>query len=197
MTTKRIIDLFGSVCGLVLIAPLTPLIVVAIKLDSRGPAIVKIKRVSRGRTFDLYKFRTMVDGAEKLKASLQHLNERRDGPFFKIRNDPRLTRTGRWLRRFRLDEFPQLINVIKDELTLVGPRPYAPEEIAAYPEDYKHLWLAMGGVTGLSQVSGSSTLSFKKTLELDDFYIKNQTIFLDLKIIAKTLLIVFFDHNAV
>lgn len=197
MTTKRIVDLFGSVCGLLLIAPLTPLIALAIKLDSRGPVIVKIKRVSRGQTFYLYKFRTMVADAEKLKPLLQHLNERGDGPFFKIRNDPRLTKMGRWLRRFRFDEFPQLINVLKNEMALVGPRPYTPEEIVAYPEEYKHLPLVKGGVTGLSQVHGSSTLTFKETLALDDFYVKNQSLALDLKIIVKTLLIIFFDHNAV
>lgn len=197
MITKRSIDIIGSFVGLLLITPLVPFIALAIKLDSRGPVIVKIKRVSRGKTFNLYKFRTMVANAEELKPLLAHLNERKDGPFFKIRNDPRITRIGRRLRRFRLDEFPQLINVLKNEMTLVGPRPYAPDEVAQYPQEYRHLILAKGGVTGLSQINGSSTLSFKKTLGLDDYYIKNRSLWLDLKIIAVTLTIIFFDHNAV
>ena len=183
--------------GLLVIAPFFPLIALAIKLDSRGPIIVKIKRVSQGKPFNLYKFRTMVKNAEQLKPLLAHLNERKDGPFFKIRRDPRITKIGKYLRRFRLDEFPQLINVLKDEMTLVGPRPYAPEETSQYPEEYRHLILVKGGVTGISQITGSSTLSFKKTLELDDFYVKNQSLLVDLKIIAKTLAIILFDHNAV
>ncbi|MEK9183476.1 MAG: sugar transferase [Patescibacteria group bacterium] len=194
---KRVIDIVGAIAGLSFIAPFLPFIALAIKIDSEGPAFIKLVRISNGRSFYLYKFRTMVKNAHKLKPFLQYLNERNDGPFFKIKNDPRITRTGKWLRKFRIDEFPQLINVLRNEISLVGPRPYAPEEVSAYPENYKHLMQAKAGLTGLSQINGSSQLSFQKTLELDDFYIKNQSLWLDLKIIVKTLLILFSDPTAV
>ena len=194
---KRIIDIMGSIIGLILISPLIPLIALVIKLDSDGPTFVKLERVSMGKIFKLYKFRTMVKNAHDLKPFLQHLNERKDGPFFKIKNDPRITKIGKWLRRFRIDEFPQLLNVLKGEMSLVGPRPYAPEEVSAYPENFKHLIMTKAGITGLSQINGSSELSFQKTLELDNYYLNNQSFFLDFKIITKTLLIIFFDPTAV
>jgi len=197
MTLKRLLDILGAFFGLLIILPLVPFIAIAIKLDSAGPVLVKLPRVSAGRLIGVYKFRSMVADAQKEKVRLRPLNERRDGPFFKIRNDPRVTKTGRWLRRFRLDELPQLINVLLDELTLVGPRPHEPEEIINYPEKYRHLPLAKAGATGLSQVSGASGLPFLKELELDDYYLRRQSLWLDLKIIGRTLTILFFDHNAV
>lgn len=194
---KKFIDIAGAIIGLLVSAPFIPVIALIIKIDSKGPVFVKLKRVSMGKVFNLYKFRTMIENAHNLKSSLQHLNERKDGPFFKIKNDPRITKAGKWLRRFRVDEFPQLLNVLKGEMSLVGPRPYTPEETTAYPESYKYLTETKAGITGLSQISGSSELSFKKTLELDDFYVKNQSLRFDLKIITKTLLIIFFDPTAV
>lgn len=139
----------------------------------------------------------MIDGAEALKPLLLPFNERRDGPFYKMRHDPRVTRFGRWLRRFRLDEFPQLLNVLRGEMSLVGPRPVEPEEAGQYPESHQHLLLGKAGVTGLSQVRGSSALSFNQTLNYDDYYLKNQSLWLDLKIISTTIAIILFDHNAV
>ena len=132
-----------------------------------------------------------------MRKELKNLNERKDGPFFKIKNDPRLTKTGKILRKFRLDEFPQLINVLKGELSLVGPRPHEPAEIIFYPQKYKYLILAKSGVTGLSQVSGASGLQFLKELSLDDEYQKKQSFVFDLKIIMKTLKVIFSDPNAV
>ncbi len=194
---KRAIDILGAITGLLVIMPFAPLITIAIKFESEGPVFVRLNRVSGGKVIQVYKFRSMVDGAHQMKISLQHLNERRDGPFFKIRNDPRLTRTGKYLRKFRLDEFPQLINVLKNELSLVGPRPHEPEEIQHYPEEYKQLFLAKAGVTGHSQVNGASSLPFLKELELDHYYLQNQSVLFDLKIIAKTLSILFTDPSAV
>ena len=190
---KRIADVIGSLLGLALIAPLWPLIVLAIKLDTKGRALVRLDRVSSGRVVKVYKFRSMIDGAHALKDELKHLNERRDGPFFKIGNDPRITKVGRYLRKLRIDECPQLINVLKGELSLVGPRPHEPEEVIHYPSEYKHLIASKAGVTGLSQVSGASSLPFLKELELDSYYIKNQSHRLDIKILAKTALIMLFD----
>jgi len=194
---KRIIDIGGALMGFILILPLWPVIALAIKLNSRGPVLVKLDRVSNGKTIKVYKFRSMTDNAHGLKPTLRHLNERTDGPFFKIKNDPRLTKVGKILRKFRLDEFPQLINVLKGELSLVGPRPHEPGEVIYYPGEHKHLIVAKAGVTGLSQVSGASGLPFLKELELDSHYIKNQSFLLDTKILAKTIAIIFTDPTAV
>ena len=194
---KPILDFVGAIFGLFLILPLTSLIALAIKLESRGPVLVKIPRVSEGRVVKVWKFRSMVWNAEALKPGLLHANERKDGPFFKMTNDPRITRVGRVLRKFRLDEFPQLVNVLKGELSLVGPRPHEPQEVIYYPHPYKHLLLAKSGVTGLSQVNGASLLPFLKELELDSHYIQNQSLWFDLTIAAKTVKIIFTDPTAV
>lgn len=194
---KRLVDIFGAAAGLLLIAPFTPFIALAVKLDDGGPAVVKLARVSEGRTVMVCKFRSMVVGAELGKDELMHLNERKDGPFFKIKEDPRVTRVGRVLRRFRIDEFPQLVNVLKGELALVGPRPHEPGEVLHYPEEYKPLLLARAGVTGLSQVNGASSLPFLKELELDREYLEKISLFTDIKIILKTVAILFFDPTAV
>lgn len=196
-TIKRITDVAGAVAGLALIAPLAPFIALAIKLTSRGPVLVKLARVSEGKIIYVYKFRSMTDGAHAVKWNYVHLNERADGPFFKIKNDPRLTSVGKLLRRLRLDEFPQLINVLKGELALVGPRPHEPEEVIFYPDGYKHLINAKAGVTGLSQVNGASGLPFIQELELDSRYVAEQSLGMDSKIIAKTLAVLFTDPNAV
>lgn len=193
---KRAADVIGAFAGLLLIAPLVPIIAIAIKINSLGPAFVRLERVSRGKVIEVYKFRSMVKDAHKMKADLMTLNER-DGPFFKMRYDPRVTKIGRVLRRFRLDEFPQLINVLKGELALVGPRPHEPEEVANYPEEYKSLLLARAGVTGLSQVNGASSLPFLRELELDKFYTENVSPAMDIKILIKTAVIFLLDPTAV
>ena len=195
--SKRLLDLVGAGLGLIAIAPFTPFIAVAIKLETRGPVIVALPRISQGKHIRVYKFRSMIAGADRLKPTLTEFNERKDGPFFKIKKDPRLTHVGRFIRKFRLDEFPQLINVLKGELSLVGPRPHEPSEVVNYPGDYKHLILAKAGVTGLSQVHGASALPFLKELEFDSYYMQNQNLWLDLKIIGKTFAILFFDPTAI
>ena len=194
---KRALDIFGATLGIILILPLLPFIILAIKFEDGGLIFVRLPRVSDGKGISVYKFRSMVAGARDKKKELQYLNERKDGPFFKIRNDPRVTRTGHWLRKFRIDEFPQLVNVLQGELSLVGPRPHEPEEITHYPANYKHLPRVRAGVTGLSQVNGASSLPFLRELELDDFYARNVSLRLDLKIILKTLAILFSDPTAV
>ncbi len=193
----RSLDIFGAVIGLAFIAPFTPLIALGIKLSGPGPIFVKLPRVSGGRLIYVYKFRSMIAGAHSLKWQYAKLNERSDGPFFKIKKDPRVTAFGRWLRRFRIDEYPQLWNVLLGDMSLVGPRPHEPEEVVLYPDAYRHLISIKAGATGLSQISGASSLPFLKELELDSLYIKNRNLFLDTKIIAKTVAILFTDHNAV
>ena len=191
-------DILGAIVGITIMSILYPFIALAIKLDSPGPVLVVLARVSSGKTIKAYKFRSMKTGTHLQKYNkLAHLNERKDGPFFKIKNDPRLTRIGKIIRKFRLDEFPQFINVLKGEMSLVGPRPHEPEEIGQYPAQYKNMPLAKAGITGYSQVNGASSLPFLKELELDEYYLQNRSVWFDLKIILKTFLILMFDPTAV
>ncbi len=194
---KRALDVFGSLVGITIIIPLFPFIALAIKLQDGGTVFVKLPRVSEGMEIYVYKFRSMIPDAMSRKKELEPLNERHDGPFFKMKHDPRVTKVGKLLRKFRLDEFPQLWNVLKGELALVGPRPHEPGEIAKYPPQYSHLPALRSGVTGLSQVSGASSLSFMKELELDDHYSKHSSFGGDLKIIIRTVAILFTDPTAV
>ncbi len=194
---KRLTDIIGSIIGLCIFALAYIPIGIAIKREDGDPVLVKLNRVSAGRTIKLYKFRSMVTNAEKLKPGLLRLNERANGPFFKMKNDPRLTKTGKIIRKFRLDELPQFINVLKGELTLVGPRPHEPSEVIHYPDQYKFLALEKAGLTGRSQIMGASSLPFLKELEYDSEYAKQKNLWLDLKILLKTAVIFLFDSNAV
>lgn len=195
---KRVEDVVGASIASIIFLPILPFIAIAIKLEYPGePILVRLPRISQGRVVLVYKFRNMIPGADKLKSGLKHLNERTDGPFFKIAKDPRVTPVGRVLRKFRIDEIPQLINVFKGELSLVGPRPHEPEEVTDYPEEYWHIPQERAGVTGMSQVSGASSLPFLKELELDSAYLKHRSLFADIKILAKTALIIFTDPSAV
>jgi len=194
---KRPFDIAGALFCLLCIAPFTPFIALAIIIESGGPVFVKLPRVSKGSIVKVHKFRSMVQGAHEMKPSLAHLNERNDGPLFKIKNDPRLTKVGKFLRKFRLDEFPQFWNVLKGDLSLVGPRPHEPEEMLAYPPEFRRIYLAKTGVTGLSQVMGASKLPFKKEIEYDLFYMDNQSTLLDLKVLGKTFWVFFTDPTGV
>ncbi len=195
---KRIEDIVGASIGIMVVSPFVPFIVLAIKLEYPGePVLVKLPRVSGGKVINVFKFRNMIPDAHKMKDSLLHLNERKDGPFFKIKNDPRVTRVGRVLRKFRIDELPQLLNVLRGDLALVGPRPHEPKEVEAYPEQYKHIPHFRAGATGLSQVSGSSSLPFLKELELEKSYLEEFSPAKDIKIIFHSAAIFLFDPNAV
>lgn len=184
---KRIIDLVFSFTLLIVFAPLMGLIALVIKLETPGPAIFKQERVGKeGTRFYLYKFRSMVDGADAQKAQLQHLNEA-EGALFKIKDDPRITWFGRLVRRFSLDEFPQLYNVLRGEMSLIGPRPVVPEEVADYQEWHKRRLEVVPGLTGLWQVSGRSELTFDEMALLDIYYIENWSLALDAKILLQTI----------
>lgn len=193
---KRTIDILGSVVGLILLSPFFLIIAILIKTDSDGPVLVNLKRVSQGKEFFLFKFRSMVKDAEALKADLLQFNERKDGPLFKMKDDPRITKFGKFMRRFRLDEFPQLINVFLGEMSLVGPRPHQPDEIAQYERHHKKLLAIKPGMTGMAQVSGSSDLDFEEEVRIDTYYIENWSSSLDIKILLKTVLILFSDKSA-
>ena len=184
---KRIIDVALSGIALLFLWPLLLVIAVAVKLESRGPAIYRSLRAGKkGQKFSCYKFRTMVDGADELKDSLRRFNERRD-PFFKIADDPRVTRLGRFLRKYSLDELPQFWNVLKGDMSLVGPRPHPVDDCARYrPADHRRLEVKPG-ITGLWQVIARTDPSFETCMKLDLEYMKRWSLSLDCKILLRTL----------
>ncbi len=194
---KRIFDLVAGSFLLLCSLPLWPVIALMILVEDGFPVFVRIPRVSEGREMRVIKFRTMVKGAHGMKKKLMHLNERKDGPFFKMRNDPRLLQMGKIIRRFRVDELPQLLNVLAGTLALVGPRPHEPEEVAHYPEEFRVLTGARAGVTGLSQISGAASLPFLKELELDMEYLKRYSFLEDVRILFMTFFIFIFDPTGV
>ena len=184
---KRIMDIILGGLGLIIALPIMGVLALAIKMDSPGPIFFIQKRIGRnGKPFMAYKFRSMVADAERLKPQLQQLNEA-DGPLFKIKDDPRLTRVGRFLRRTSLDELPQIFNVLKGEMSLVGPRPALPEEVAAYEPWHRKRLEALPGMTGLWQVSGRSNLGFDEMVMLDIYYVENWSPGLDLSILIRTI----------
>lgn len=184
---KRAVDVLLVATGLAVLSPLMALITIAIRLDSPGSAIFKQVRVGRdGEEFLLYKFRTMRENAEQDKKHLSHRNEA-GGPIFKIRDDPRCTRLGRFLRRSSLDELPQLYNVLRGEMSVIGPRPPLPSEVARYKPWHRRRLDVSPGITGLWQVSGRSDLTFDEMVLLDLFYIENWSLLLDLKIALRTV----------
>ena len=184
---KRAMDVTGAFLGMTLGAPIFGLIALAIRLDSKGPILFSQERVGKdGKHFQIYKFRSMRVGAEEERQHLKHLNEA-DGHFFKIRKDPRLTRVGAFLRRTSLDEIPQFFNVLKGEMSLVGPRPPIPAEVEAYEPWHTKRLAVSPGVTGLWQVSGRSELTFDEMVLLDIYYIENWSPWLDMSILIQTL----------
>ena len=184
---KRTLDMVVSLIGLVVSLPLFLIITLLIKLDSRGPVLFKQVRLGKdGRPFLFYKFRSMVVGSEKMQDELRHLDIT-GGPVFKVKDDPRVTRLGRFLRRTTLDEFPQLWNVLQGDMSLVGPRPPIPEEVAQYTRLQRRRLDVKPGLTCLWQVSGRSEISFSEWVQLDLYYIQHQSLLLDLKILIRTL----------
>jgi exopolysaccharide biosynthesis polyprenyl glycosylphosphotransferase len=184
---KRLMDLLVTTIGLIVTWPLFVLIALAIKLDSPGPVLYRQVRVGKdGRLFELLKFRSMYQDADRRRAELLAANEA-DGPLFKIRNDPRITRVGRLLRRTSLDELPQVLNVLRGEMSLVGPRPPLPSEVEAYEAWQLGRLRAIPGMTGLWQVSGRSEVSFHDMVRLDLHYIRNWSLQLDLEILWRTI----------
>lgn len=169
--------------------PLYPFLFLAIKFTSPGPFIFRQKRVGKGKKiFVMYKFRSMVENAHRLKEQYKHLNEL-DGPFFKINKDPRLTWIGRIIVPLGIDELPQMINVIKGDMTLVGPRPFPIDEAAKIPNKYALRYSVLPGITGLWVIKGSHKLSFEKWMELDILYVKSKSFWLDITIVFRTLII--------
>ncbi|MFH0855121.1 MAG: sugar transferase [Candidatus Omnitrophota bacterium] len=195
-TLKRLLDVFISGSILILFSPLFALIACLIKIESRGAVFYVSKRSGRkGVIFNFYKFRSMITGADSQKDSLRGKSEV-EGPIFKIRNDPRLTKTGRFLRKYSLDELPQLINVLKGDMSLVGPRPFPVEE--SNNIEYKHIprLNIRPGITGLAQIKGRSDLKFSQWMRWDIWYVKNWSLGLDIKILFWTIPVVFKGKGA-
>ncbi len=196
LAAKRAFDLVFSATVILLGSPVLLLIALAIRLDSRGPVLFRQVRVGRnGRTFDLWKFRTMCVDAEARLAQLRALNEV-SGPVFKMRNDPRVTRVGRWLRKTSLDEFPQFWNVLRGDMSIVGPRPPIPAEVERYESWQRRRLSVRPGITCIWQVSGRSTVDFDQWMELDLQYIDNWSLMGDINIVLKTVPAVLFGRGA-
>lgn len=193
---KRALDVTVATAAIAAASPIMAATAIAVKLDSPGPILFRQVRVGKdGEHFHCYKFRSMYIDAERRKAELMAKNEA-DGPVFKMKNDPRITRVGRFIRKTSIDELPQLFNVLKGEMSLVGPRPAIPSEVAKYTYEQLGRLHAIPGITGLQQVSGRSNLDFKRWVELDLQYISEQSVWKDIEILAKTIPAVLFSKGA-
>jgi lipopolysaccharide/colanic/teichoic acid biosynthesis glycosyltransferase len=193
---KRVFDMVVATIALLVVLPVLVILMAAISLESPGSPIFVQERLGlNGQRFPMLKLRTMVRDAERLRSRVEHLNEARP-PLFKVRNDPRVTRLGRILRKTSLDELPQLVNVIRGQMSIVGPRPRLPLEFAASSPAVARRLTAKPGLAGLWQVSGRAKLNFDEALALDLQYIDNWSFWLDLKLIARTLWVVLTLHGA-
>ena len=193
---KRIIDIVASFIGLILLSPLILIVSILIKLESKGEVIFKQKRVGlNGKEFYMYKFRSMVINAEELKKQLESQNEM-SGPMFKIKDDPRITKVGKFIRKTSIDELPQLINVIKGDMSLVGPRPSLPKEVEKFEQWMMERLEVKPGLTCIWQVSGRNNIDFEDWMKLDIKYVRERSFKLDIKLILKTVLVLLGDKNA-
>ena len=201
---KRLFDVLGSIIGLIVFSPIFLITSILIKIDSKGTVIFRflddekrVKRVGeRGKLFNFYKFRSMHPNTHNRRyTDLAENNKRKGTPMVKIKDDPRITRVGHYIRKWDIDELPSLWNVLKGDMSIVGPRPHLPEEVDNYEKHHKFVLTIKPGITGLAQISGRSDLNFEKEVKLDTYYIENWSIWMDLKIIFKTFTVVFKGKN--
>ena len=193
---KRVIDITGSLAGLILLSPLLIIVGILIKIESKGPIIFSQNRVGmNGEVFKMYKLRSMVVNAEELKGKLMEENEM-SGPMFKIKDDPRITKVGRFIRKTSIDELPQLLNVLKGEMSLVGPRPSLIEEVLEFDPWMKKRLMVKPGLTCYWQVMGRNNIDFYRWMLLDIKYVETRSILVDIKLIIKTFFVLFGDKNA-
>lgn len=194
--SKRIIDFLGALAGIVIMFIPCVIVGILIKKESRGPIFFKQTRVGKnGKEFKMYKFRSMVIDAEEQLARLKAQNEM-SGPMFKMKEDPRVTRIGRFIRKTSIDELPQLINILKGEMSLVGPRPSLPKEVAEFTEYQMLRLMATPGLTCYWQVSGRNNIDFEEWMEMDVQYCRDRSLRLDIRLIFKTVGVLFGDKNA-
>ena len=196
LIAKRITDVLFSGIGLIILSPVFVIVAIAMKLDSKGPIFFKQDRVGKDEElFSMYKFRSMVVNAEELKKALENQNEM-SGPMFKMKKDPRITRVGRFIRKTSIDELPQLVNVIKGDMSLVGPRPSLPKEVEQFEPWMKERLTVQPGITCFWQVMGRNSIPFEEWMKLDVKYVRERNYFLDIKLIFKTFFVLFGDDSA-
>ncbi|MDU7215719.1 sugar transferase [Clostridium sp.] len=193
---KRVIDVVCSLAGLLLLSPVLIIVSMLIKLESDGPIIFSQDRIGyKGKEFKMYKFRSMVVNAEELKKKLAEQNEM-SGPMFKMKNDPRVTKVGKFIRKTSIDELPQLINILKGEMSLVGPRPSLPKEVKEFEPWMIERLEVKPGLTCYWQVSGRNDIDFEDWMKLDIKYVRERSFWLDIKLIFKTFFVLFGDEHA-
>ena len=194
---KRAMDIIGSLCGIILLSPLLIIVALAIKIeDPKGSIFFSQQRCGKdNKLFPMYKFRSMVSNAEELLEELMEHNEM-DGPVFKIKDDPRITRVGKFIRKTSIDELPQLFNILRGDMSIVGPRPAIPHEVAEYSDYHKQRLLVKPGLTCIWQVSGRNSIGFDEWMEMDLEYIEKRNLWMDIKLIFKTVGVLFGDENA-
>ena len=197
LISKRVIDIVGSLCGIILLSPVFLIVAILIKLeDPKGKIFFAQERNGQyPKTFKMYKFRSMVHNAEELLKDLMDRNEQ-TGPVFKINDDPRITKVGKFIRKTSIDELPQLFNVLKGDMSLVGPRPPIPHEVEQYNSYQMQRLAVKPGPTCIWQVSGRNNIGFDEWVEMDIEYIKTRNLWLDIKLIFKTVGVLFGDDNA-
>ncbi|MVX63218.1 sugar transferase [Clostridium chromiireducens] len=193
---KRTMDILCSLTGLIILTPILLIVGLLIKLESKGPIIFAQERIGKnGEVFKMYKFRSMVINAEELKEKLHSKNEM-SGPMFKMKDDPRVTRIGKFIRKTSIDELPQLLNVLKGEMSLVGPRPSLPKEVEKFDNWMMTRLKVKPGLTCYWQVSGRNDIDFEDWMKLDLRYVENRCILVDIKLIFKTFFVLFGDKHA-
>lgn len=193
---KRFIDIVGALVGLIFLSPLLVIIGVLIKIESKGPIIFSQDRIGKnGKVFRMYKLRSMVENAELLKKKLIKENEM-SGPMFKIKDDPRVTKVGKFIRKTSIDELPQLFNVLKGDMSLVGPRPSLPNEVLEFETWMNKRLMVKPGLTCYWQVMGRNNIDFQQWMLLDIKYVETRSIIVDIKLIFKTFFVLFGDKNA-
>ena len=193
---KRTIDIIGAGLGLILLSPIIAIVACAVKVTSKGPIFFSQKRVGKnGELFEMYKFRSMVVNAEELKGNLEDQNEM-SGPMFKIKDDPRITKVGKFIRKTSIDELPQLWNVLKGDMSLVGPRPSLPKEVEQFDNWMFKRLTVRPGLTCYWQVSGRNNIDFEDLMKLDIKYVEERNFWIDIKLIFKTVFVLFGDKNA-
>ena len=194
---KRAMDIIGSLCGIILLSPLLIIVALAIKIeDPKGSIFFSQQRCGKdNKLFPMYKFRSMVSNAEELLEELMEHNEM-DGPVFKIKDDPRITGVGKFIRKTSIDELPQLFNILRGDMSIVGPRPAIPYEVAEYSHYHKQRLLVKPGLTCIWQVSGRNSIGFDEWMEMDLEYIEKRNLWMDIKLIFKTVGVLFGDEHA-
>lgn len=194
--TKRLIDVIASIFGLIVLLPILAIVAIAIKIESKGPIFFSQERVGlNGQRFKMYKFRSMIVDAEAYKEKLLKQNEM-NGPMFKIKNDPRVTKIGKFIRRTSIDELPQLLNVLKGDMSLVGPRPSLPKEVEKFSPWMLERLKVKPGLTCYWQVSGRNDIQFEDWMKLDIKYVKERGTLLDIKLVIRTFFVLFGDEHA-